>query len=293
MKLLSSLPELNAYLTPLTDQPIAFVPTMGNLHAGHLALVTIAQRYAAQVIVSIFVNPLQFGAGEDYGCYPRTLKEDCRQLADLGVPAVFAPAVAELYPNGEAHSTFITVPQLSELLCGRNRPGHFQGVTTIVAKLFNLIRPTYAVFGRKDYQQLTIIKQMVTDLYLPVTIIDAPIVREADGLALSSRNQYLTVEQRLIAPVLQQTLQAMAERLQQRGERDRAHLEQFAQQQLQAAGFVVDYVMICDPKTLTAADLTLQQPVIILAAAKLGQTRLIDNLEVQLANSVFGSGLET
>jgi pantoate--beta-alanine ligase len=279
MKIIHSVTELTDQLMSRrkNNAPLAFVPTMGNLHEGHLQLVRLAQAAAQDVMVSIFVNPLQFGVGEDYQQYPRTLAADCEKLATLGVSFVFAPNVAELYPHGEHNSTQVMVPHLGELLCGISRPHHFQGVTTIVCKLFNLIQPDYAIFGEKDYQQLTIIKQMVTDLYLPVSIIAAPIIRESDGLALSSRNQYLTPEQRQRAPVLYQTLLDIVARIKQ-GENNRIGLEQMAKAQLKQANFEPDYVRICHPLTLAEADLQVETAVRILAAAKLGQTRLIDNV---------------
>jgi pantoate--beta-alanine ligase len=279
MKIIHSVNELTHELASLRHDKmqLAFVPTMGNLHEGHLQLVRLAQQHAQRVIVSIFVNPLQFGVGEDYQQYPRTLSKDCEQLAALNVSLVFAPNVAELYPHGEINSTRVLVPRLGELLCGISRPNHFQGVTTIVCKLFNLIQPHYAIFGEKDYQQLTIIKQMVTDLYLPVSIIAAPIIRELDGLALSSRNQYLTPEQRQRAPLLYQTLLDMLSRIKQ-GESNKIKLEENASEQLKQAGFEPDYVRICNPITLADADLNIDLSFRILAAAKLGKTRLIDNI---------------
>lgn len=279
MNIIHTHADLRQHLTSLRAQGIALVPTMGNLHEGHLTLVRTAQQYAKQVVVSIFVNPLQFGIGEDYECYPRTLTADCEQLKALGVQTVFAPTVQDLYLNGEQNSTTVQVPKLGKLLCGRSRPTHFVGVTTIVCKLFNLVQPDHAVFGCKDYQQLTIIKQMVADLFLPVTVLGVPIVRESDGLALSSRNQYLTAEQRAIAPQLYRTLQTVAERV-QHGEHDLTMLEQFACERLQQQGFIPDYINICDPVTLAPAELASTNRVVILAAAKLGQTRLIDNLIV-------------
>ncbi|OUD12651.1 pantoate--beta-alanine ligase [Thioflexithrix psekupsensis] len=279
MKIIHSVNELTDQFMSWrkNDAPLALVPTMGNLHEGHLQLVRLAQATAQEVMVSIFVNPLQFGVGEDYQQYPRTLAADCEKLAALGVSFVFAPSVTDLYPQGENNSTRVMVPHLGELLCGMSRPQHFQGVTTIVCKLFNLIRPDYAIFGEKDYQQLTIIKQMVTDLYLPVSIISAPIVRESDGLALSSRNQYLTPEQRQYAPVLYQTLLETVARIEQ-GENNNLLLEQMAKERLKQANFEPDYVRICHPMTLVEANLQIDTSVRILAAAKLGRTRLIDNV---------------
>jgi pantoate--beta-alanine ligase len=239
---------------------VAFVPTMGNLHQGHLQLVDTAKQRADRVIVSIFVNPMQFGANEDLDKYPRTLEQDCKGLTEHGADAVFTPTPQLIYPRGAS------------------RAGHFRGVSTIVTKLFNLVQPDIACFGQKDYQQLAIIRQMVTDLSMPIEIIGVPTTRAEDGLALSSRNGYLTAEQRTIAPALYRTLQWMKQQLHQ-GFSDLRALEQQAKDLLNAAGFKADYVNISDRQTLVpASDST--TALVILAAAYLGTTRLIDNIEV-------------
>ncbi|EGM79448.1 pantoate--beta-alanine ligase [Rheinheimera sp. A13L] len=257
---------------------IAFVPTMGNLHQGHLQLVDTAKQHADRVIVSIFVNPMQFGANEDLDKYPRTLEQDCQGLTEHGADAVFTPTPQLIYPRGLDVQTFVEVPLLGDYHCGASRAGHFRGVSTIVTKLFNLVQPDIACFGQKDYQQLAIIRQMVTDLSMPVEIIGVPTIRAEDGLALSSRNGYLTAEQRATAPALYRTLQWMKQQLNQ-GFSDLRALEQQAKEQLAAAGFKADYINISNRQTLVpAADTT--AAVVILAAAALGNTRLIDNIEV-------------
>ncbi len=273
MKILHTVAELRAWREQ-HDQ-ISFVPTMGNLHEGHLALVKLAQQHAPIVIVSIFVNPLQFGAGEDYSRYPRTLTDDIAKLSALGVQAVFAPDVDELYPQPQSYH--IAPPALANQLCGAYRPGHFVGVTTVVMKLFQLVQPQIAVFGQKDYQQLTLIRGMVADFAVPVIIIAGATVRTTDGLALSSRNGFLSVDERKLAPMLAQQLSLIQQALQQ-GIRDYTQLEQTATATLQQHGWQVDYIRICDPQ-LNPADPQTQQWV-VLGAARLGATRLIDNIEV-------------
>lgn len=253
---------------------VAFVPTMGNLHAGHLKLVEAAKVWAERTVVSIFVNPSQFGPGEDYENYPRTEAEDRQKLADAGVDALFLPDVAEMY--GENIKTVITVQALAGLHCGRFRPGHFDGVATVVGKLFNLVQPDAAFFGEKDYQQLTIIRAMVRDLNIPVVIKAVATVRESDGLAMSSRNSYLTPEQRQIAPKLYQCL-CQARAGLQAGQQSYASIEQEATANLQKTGFQVDYFTICRTSDLLPAGPD-DRDIIILAAAKLGNTRLIDNI---------------
>lgn len=257
---------------------IAFVPTMGNLHQGHLQLVDTAKQHADRVIVSIFVNPMQFGANEDLDKYPRTLDQDCQGLTDHGADAVFTPTPAMIYPRGLDVQTFVEVPLLGDYHCGASRAGHFRGVSTIVTKLFNLVQPDIACFGQKDYQQLAIIRQMVADLSMPIEIIGVPTIRAEDGLALSSRNGYLTAEQRATAPALYRTLQWMKQQLNQ-GFSDLRALEQQAKEQLAAAGFKADYINISNRQTLVPATDT-TAAVVILAAAALGNTRLIDNIEV-------------
>jgi pantoate--beta-alanine ligase len=254
---------------------IALVPTMGNLHEGHLALVRLARQRADRVVASIFVNPLQFGRGEDFGRYPRTLARDLALLEEEGVAAVFAPEVAEMYPAGQDGLTTVEVPGLSSVLEGASRPGHFAGVATVVTKLFCIVTPDVAVFGEKDFQQLAVIRQLVRDLDLGVEIVAGPTVREPDGLALSSRNQYLSPEQRLQAPALYRTLAAARRRL-AAGDRSFSAIEQEARAALTAAGFEPDYVAI-----RRASDLAPpgdDDDLVVLGAARLGTTRLIDNL---------------
>ncbi len=257
---------------------IALVPTMGNLHAAHLSLVKEAQRRAQRVVVSTFVNPLQFGPDEDYARYPRTPGADRQKLADLGVDAWFSPSVAEMYPRGLEAAAFVEVPMLSRILCGAFRPGHFRGVATVVAKLFNLVQPDVAVFGEKDYQQLLIIQQMAADLNFPVEIVGVPIVREADGLAMSSRNRYLSKEERARAPRLYQALGEVREAI-LGGERDFKALAEQQMVRLTEAGFKPDYFEIRRAKDLSEPDPD-DRPLRILTAAWLGQTRLIDNLGI-------------
>ena len=261
-------------------QRIALVPTMGNLHAGHVSLIEQARRSADFIVASIFVNPLQFGANEDLDSYPRTLAEDQDKLAAAGCNLLFTPTVSEMYPNGMHGQTRVLVPGVSEGLCGASRPGHFEGVATVVCKLFNMVQPDLAVFGEKDYQQLAVIRTMVRDLNLPIEIQGAPIVRAADGLALSSRNGYLDAAQRAAAPALYRSLQQLAERL-RAGETEHAALIAEAQRAQQAAGFRPDYLEIREAFSLrpaTPADRSL----VLLTAAHLGSTRLIDNLSVTL-----------
>lgn len=261
-----------------SGERIAFVPTMGNLHQGHLQLVDTAKQHADRVIVSIFVNPMQFGANEDLDKYPRTLEQDCQGLTEHGADAVFTPTPQLMYPRGLDMQTFVEVPHLGDYHCGASRAGHFRGVSTIVTKLFNLVQPDIACFGQKDYQQLAIIRQMVADLSMPIEIMGVPTYRAEDGLALSSRNGYLTAQQRATAPALYRTLQWMKQQLNQ-GFSDLRALEQQAKDQLAAAGFKPDYINISNRQTLVPASDT-TAAVVILAAASLGTTRLIDNIEV-------------
>ncbi len=260
---------------------IALVPTMGNLHEGHLALVRDASRRADRVLVSIFVNPLQFGAGEDYESYPRTLDADVRALETLDLPLVlFTPTTNAVYPDGPDLATRIIVSGLSEPLCGEFRPAFFSGVATVVAKLLNMSQPDAAVFGRKDYQQLQVVRRMVRDLNMPVEIVGVDTVREPDGLAMSSRNSYLDREERACAPVIYGTLRAIARAL--RDGSTRFHeLERMGMQRLREAGLKPEYVSIRNQQDLApakAADTAL----VILAAAWLGRARLIDNVELRL-----------
>lgn len=260
---------------------IGFVPTMGNLHAGHIALVRKAGQCAEFVVASIFVNPLQFGPNEDLDSYPRTLAADQEKLVEAGCHLLFAPGVEEMYPHGQGLQTIVHVPGVSEGLCGGSRPGHFDGVSTVVSKLFNMVLPDLAVFGQKDFQQLAVIRTMVRDLNIPVQIIGEPIVRADDGLALSSRNGYLTPDERATAPALNRVLLQLAAALRQ-GEREYPALLASGQQALQAAGLRPDYLEIRNavdlgPATADSVEL------VILAAAFLGKTRLLDNLLVNIA----------
>lgn len=255
---------------------LAFVPTMGNLHEGHLQLVKEALKVADKVIVSIFVNPLQFGVNEDFDKYPRTLEQDLALLSTVKTTAVFTPTVQTLYPLPLEQSTTVEEPSLTQTLCGLSRPTHFKGVTTIVTKLFNLVQPDIAFFGLKDYQQYCVIKKMATDLFMPLEIVGVPTVRENDGLAKSSRNGYLTTEQRQIAPALFKQLSMIQQALKQ-GQRNFTALETAAAQALTNAGFKPDYIAIRQAETLAIPKAT-ENNFVILAAAYLGKTRLIDNL---------------
>ncbi len=261
------------------DERVAFVPTMGNLHAGHLSLVARARELADRVVVSIFVNPLQFGEDEDFDGYPRTPDDDERKLRDAGVDLLFAPTVDEIYPDGQRGATRVDVPGLSDVLCGAHRPGHFSGMATVVVKMLNIVQPDVAVFGEKDYQQLVIIRQMVADLCMPIDIEGGATVREPDGLALSSRNHYLTREERRHAPHLHATLETLAARI-LGGETDFVALESEGIAALRRHGFEPDYVAIRAASDLRpASPATLQ--LVILAAARLGKARLIDNVRLQ------------
>ena len=254
---------------------IGFVPTMGNLHAGHFSLIHQAKESADRVIASIFVNPSQFGPNEDFDRYPRTPEADATALAGEGCDLLFLPSVAEMYPFGVAQRVRMDVPSLTGILCGASRPGHFDGVCTVVSRLFNQVQPDLAVFGQKDYQQLAILRHMARDLAFPVDIQGAPTRREDDGLAMSSRNQYLTPEQRERAPLIQQTLHWVATRV---SEGDRIEVTLMAaRQRLADAGFEVDYVEVRRADLAPARDGVPEERV-ALAAVKLGSTRLIDNL---------------
>lgn len=259
---------------------IALVPTMGNLHLGHFSLVEKAKMMADKVVVSIFVNPMQFGANEDLDNYPRTLDEDKRGLADLETDIVFTPSVETIYPNGLAAQSFVDVPDISLGYCGGSRPGHFRGVATVVTKLFNLVQPDYACFGEKDFQQLQVIKTMARDLSIPVEVIGVSTMHEVSGLAMSSRNGYLSNEQKNSATVLFKMLNNCAEQLKS-GNTDFATLEETAKQSLQQAGLKPDYFSIAQRDTLKAATLD-DNKFVILAAAYLGSVRLIDNLQVEV-----------
>lgn len=282
MNMVKTLRELRAAIAQARAEgkQIGFVPTMGNLHAGHVSLVQIAAQRADFVVASIFVNPLQFGAGEDLDKYPRTLAADQEKLLAAGCHLLFHPDVAEIYPHGMGDQTRVSVPGVSEGLCGASRPGHFEGVATVVTKLFNMVQPDLAVFGEKDYQQLAVIRALVQDLNMPIQIIGAPTQRAEDGLALSSRNGYLSDEQRATAPALYRGLQTIAEEL-RRGTRDYARLIETTQAQQRTAGFIPDYLEIRNAVNLRPAQVD-DHHLVILTAAQLGSTRLIDNLVVEL-----------
>nr|WP_238485881.1 pantoate--beta-alanine ligase [Rahnella perminowiae] len=262
------------------NKRIALVPTMGNLHEGHMTLVEEAKARGDVVVVSIFVNPMQFERPDDLERYPRTLQEDCEKLNKRGVDLVFAPSPAEVYPKGLARQTQVDVPVISTILEGASRPGHFRGVSTIVSKLFNLVQPQVACFGQKDFQQLALLRTMAEDMGYDIEIVGVPIVRAKDGLALSSRNGYLTNEERKIAPQLFKIMNMLAERLSQ-GERHTDEMLQETAQQLREAGFTPDELFIRDAKTLQELSVD-STSAVILMAAWLGKARLIDNQEVDL-----------
>jgi pantoate--beta-alanine ligase len=257
---------------------VAFVPTMGNLHAGHVSLIEAARRHGERFIASIFVNPMQFGPNEDFAHYPRTPRDDERMLAEAGCSLMFMPEVGEIYPHGAERATRVEVPGLSRILCGEFRPGHFEGVSTVVAKLFHIVEPDVAVFGAKDFQQLTVIRRMVDDLCMPVQIVAAPTVRDADGLAMSSRNQYLTPSERALAPQIYATLQAAAHRL-RAGDAEFASIERAGFVALESAGLRPEYFAVRQ-----ASDLSSPAPeareLVVLAAVRLSKARLIDNVQV-------------
>lgn len=261
---------------------ICLVPTMGNLHAGHLALVERARQIADRVVVSIFVNPMQFVKGEDFATYPRTLEQDSVALADHNVDSIFAPNVDEVYPAGLDQHTEVCVPALDGMLCGAYRPGHFTGVATVVSKLFNLVQPDLAIFGEKDFQQVLVIKRMVADLCMPVEILTLPTVREEDGLAMSSRNGYLSATDRALAPAIYAQLKSTADQL-IAGERDFTHLQNTAINALSDKGFEPEYYEIRRQDNLLAPQAD-DHALVILLAARLGTTRLIDNLTVNTQN---------
>ena len=281
MQMIQTIAELRARLG--NERAIAFVPTMGNLHEGHLNLVRLAREHSDCVVASIFVNPLQFGPNEDFDKYPRTLDADCAQLQGLA-DVVFAPSASEMYPA--LQTVFVEPPPVANELCGASRPGHFRGMATVVLKLLNIVQPQVALFGKKDYQQLHIIRQMVAQLDLPVRIIGGETVRAADGLALSSRNQYLSATERGEAIFLYQMLQSAKEAILQ-GERDFERLQKQTVETLVARGWKPDYVEVRNQSDLqpasAARDDRVQRKLVILAAARLGNTRLLDNIEVCLA----------
>lgn len=279
MKTETTIQGLIASLNPARTarKIIGFVPTMGNLHEGHLNLVREARKICDVVVVSIFVNPIQFGPNEDFANYPRTLEQDSQLLADVGCDIIFAPSVEQMYGN-QPRLTNISVSGITDDLCGQSRPGHFDGVAVVVTKLFNIVQPKFAFFGQKDYQQLAVIRQLVRDLNLPLEVIGVPIARAEDGLALSSRNGYLTTEQRQIAPTIYQSLKNAQQQLQQGTAL--AEVLETIKQQLTEAGFVVDYVEARTPDLKPIDEFN--QDLVLFVAAKLGTTRLIDNLQVKL-----------
>ncbi|EBM0618993.1 pantoate--beta-alanine ligase [Salmonella enterica] len=283
MLIIETLPLLRQHIRRLRQEGkrVALVPTMGNLHDGHMKLVDESKARADVVIVSIFVNPMQFDRPDDLVRYPRTLQEDCEKLNKRKVDYVFAPAVEEIYPQGLEGQTYVDVPGLSTMLEGASRPGHFRGVSTIVSKLFNLIQPDIACFGEKDFQQLAMIRKMVADMGYDIEIVGVPIIRAKDGLALSSRNAYLTAEQRKIAPGLYNVMNSIAEKL-IAGNRELQEIIAIAEQELNEKGFRADDIQIRDADTLLELTETSKRAV-ILAAAWLGQARLIDNQSVTLA----------
>ncbi len=263
---------------------IALVPTMGNLHDAHLELVAIARQYCDVVVTSIFVNALQFGLNEDWDRYPRTIEEDMRKLTAASCDYLFHPTDVEMYPNGLADQTRVMCPTMTDVLCGASRPGHFEGVTTVVTKLFNIVQPDLAVFGIKDFQQLAVIRRMVEDLCMAVEIVAAPIHREADGLAMSSRNSYITAAERPRVVVLHDTLQWVADRIRD-GEQDFTALEAEGSKRIEAAGFRVDYLAVCNSRNLEPAALD-DREITVLGAMYTSGARLIDNISLSLDSSI-------
>ena len=263
-----------------SNQTIGFVPTMGNLHEGHLALIEQAKETNDIVVCSIFVNALQFGLNEDWDKYPRTYDTDCQKLDQIGCDYLFYPEDGEMYPNGLDTQSRVICPTMTDVLCGASRPGHFEGVTTVVSKLFNIVQPDEAIFGIKDYQQLAVIKRMTEDLCLPVKIIAAPIYREADGLAMSSRNSYITEEERPKVKVLKEVLELIAQQI-KAGNLDFTKLELEAKKRIQFEGFKADYVTISNSKTLQPAAVD-DRHITILGAMYTESARLIDNISISL-----------
>ena len=260
-----------------SGERVVFVPTMGNLHAGHVSLIEAARRHGKRFVASIFVNPMQFGPNEDFAHYPRTPTLDATMLSDAGCDLMFTPEVGEIYPNGADQATRVEVPGISNILCGEFRPGHFEGVATVVAKLFNIVDADVAIFGEKDFQQLTVIRRMVADLCLRVEIVGAPTVRESDGLAMSSRNQYLDDAQRKLAPAIYRQLTQAVAAL-RAGERNFATIEAAGRAALDGAGFRTDYFSVRDAKSLAPAQPDTRN-FVVLAASRLGKARLIDNVQ--------------
>ena len=280
MEICTNIADVRARLSAwrARGERIAFVPTMGNLHAGHVSLIELARQHGQRFVASIFVNPMQFGPNEDFNHYPRTPDRDASLLRQAGCDLMFTPDVNEMYPYGAANATRVEVPRLSQILCGEFRPGHFEGVATVVAKLFAIVAPDVAIFGEKDFQQLTVIRRMTADLCLPIEIIGAATVREVDGLAMSSRNQYLSAEERALAPKLHACLRLTADLI-GAGGRDYGQLQQRCVETLSQNGFRVDYFQV-----RRASDLQTPLPedrdLVILVAARLGRARLIDNERV-------------
>ncbi|MFT7006340.1 MAG: pantoate--beta-alanine ligase [Colwellia sp.] len=284
MNTVESIKDLRAQVKSWRMQglTIAFVPTMGNLHDGHLALVKAAHHHADKVIASIFVNPMQFGLSEDIDNYPRTLAQDKTSLEKVNTDLLFTPTADIIYPKGFGENSYVEVPNISDIYCGASRPGHFRGVATVVCKLLNLVQPDSACFGSKDYQQLQVIQTMVEDLSMPVDIIPVEIIREKSGLAMSSRNGYLTPEELTIAPALYQTLQWLNTELHKNHQaRDYAVLMMQATEKMDNAGLKTDYIHLCHAKTLAPVTPN-DKDIVILAAAYLGKARLIDNMPVSL-----------
>jgi len=282
MNTVFSVEELRAVIAAWRREgkTVAFVPTMGNLHDGHISLLTEARTRADRTVVSIFVNPIQFGRGEDYARYPSTLQDDQQKLSAAGLDLLFVPNLDQLYPGGIEEDTRVTVPGLSTILCGQYRPGHFSGVATVVTKLFINVQPDVALFGEKDYQQVLVIKRMVHDLLMPVEVVGLPIIREADGLAMSSRNGYLSAEERSRAPLIYKSLQRAADKLRAQASSLIA-IETAGMAELAAAGFRPEYFSVrraSDLEPAAAGDSSLQ----ILVAAWLGGARLIDNVRVEM-----------
>jgi pantoate--beta-alanine ligase len=286
MKIVTRIAEMRAIVREwrMAGESIAFVPTMGNLHAGHASLIGAGHLHGRRVVASVFVNPLQFGPNEDYLAYPRTPDEDVALLESQGVDVLLLPTVEEMYPLGSAGSTIVDVPELSGILCGAFRPGHFQGVATVVVKLLNLVQPDVGIFGEKDYQQLTIIRRSVEDLCLPVEIVGAPTVRADDGLALSSRNRYLSAAERAVAPTVYRALDRARRRL-EGGDADIAAIEQEGIDTLRVAGLRPDYFEVRMAGTLMRAQ-GQDIDVVVLTAARLGRARLIDNVQCRATGEI-------
>lgn len=278
MRTVSTISDVRAQVSRwhAAGERVVFVPTMGNLHAGHMSLIEAARRHGEKFVASIFVNPMQFGPNEDFAHYPRTPTQDSSMLEAAGCDLMFMPDVGEIYPNGAGNATRVVVPGISDILCGEFRPGHFEGVATVVAKLFHIVDPDVAIFGEKDYQQLTVIRRMVADLCLRVQIVGAPTVRESDGLAMSSRNQYLDEAQRRLAPSIHRQLQ-QAVRALESGERDFTKIESTGRAALDGAGLRTDYFSVRDADTLAPVQADTRR-FVVLTAARLGKARLIDNL---------------